>query len=161
MKTDRFLIGIVIGVLVLVVASVALVLTRPEAEYLSDDAPENVVHNYILAVLQEDYDRAFGYLSPDIAHGPEDAADLEHDLSYYNYRWDQDASYVIDSARVSGSSATVIVSALGFYSDDIFFGRGQYTDERTFRLGLENGKWRIVEGSIFFPYCWTYKDGCP
>ena len=57
MKQDRFLIGILVGIGVLVVIALALFFTRrDQQEYVADDTPEGVVHNYALAVFREEYE---------------------------------------------------------------------------------------------------------
>src|ERR1700690_3007338 len=64
MKQDRFLIGILIGIGVLIVVALAIFFTRQNKQtYVSDSAPEGVVHNYVLALLNKDYGKAYGYLA--------------------------------------------------------------------------------------------------
>ncbi len=64
MKKDRFLIGIVAGILTLIVFTIAVYFIRSRMQtYTAEDAPEGVVHNYVLAVFHHDYQRAYGYLS--------------------------------------------------------------------------------------------------
>ena len=64
MKQDRFLTGILIGIAVLVVIALAVFFLRQGSQsYISEDAPEGVVHNYVLAVLNDDYEKAYGYLA--------------------------------------------------------------------------------------------------
>jgi hypothetical protein len=64
MKQDRFLTGIIIGIAVLVVLALAVFFTRSDTQtYVSEDAPEGVVHNYVVAVLNKDYEKAYGYLA--------------------------------------------------------------------------------------------------
>ena len=64
MKQDRFLIGILIGIVVLVVLSLALFFMRKDSEqYILDDTPEGVVHNYVVAVHKGDFEKAYSYLS--------------------------------------------------------------------------------------------------
>ena len=76
MKQDRFLTGILIGIGVLVVIAAGgifypLRIRKP----ISEDTPEGVVHNYVLAVLNKDYEKAYGYL-----------ADLDHKPTYEEFR---------------------------------------------------------------------------
>ena len=63
-KKDRFLIGILLGITVLIGVTTILVFGRLGKEvYLSEDQPENVVHNYTLALINHDYRKAYGYLA--------------------------------------------------------------------------------------------------
>lgn len=76
MKQDRFLTGILIGIGVLIVAALAVFFVRRDAQaYVSDTTPEGVVHNYIVAILQKDYEKAYTYL-----------ADLEHKPTFDEFR---------------------------------------------------------------------------
>ena len=64
MKQDRFLIGILVGIGVLVVLALGLFFTRQDTqEYQTDDTPEGVVHNYVLALYRGDHEKAYGYLA--------------------------------------------------------------------------------------------------
>src|SRR6185369_17425936 len=64
MKQDRFLTGILVGIAVLVVIALAVFFTRKNNQsYISENNPEGVVHNYVLAVLNKDYKKAYGYLA--------------------------------------------------------------------------------------------------
>ena len=63
MKQDRFLLGILIGIALLVVVAVGLFLARRGGQdYGSEDTPQGVIRNYILALEKSDYERAYGYL---------------------------------------------------------------------------------------------------
>jgi hypothetical protein len=64
MKTDRFLTGILIGIGILIVLALALFFLRREAvDYRVEDSPDSIVHNYILAIERQDYERAYRYLA--------------------------------------------------------------------------------------------------
>ena len=64
MKQDRFLTGILIGIGLLILAALAIFFARQDKQtYVSDDTPEGVVRNYMLAVFNQDYERAYSYLA--------------------------------------------------------------------------------------------------
>ncbi len=64
MKQDRFLLGILIGIGVLIIAALVVFFIRKDSQtYVPDDVPEGVVHNYVVAVLNKDYEKAYGYLA--------------------------------------------------------------------------------------------------
>ena len=64
MKQDRFLVGILIGIGVLIVAALVVFFTRSDTQtYVSDDTPEGVTHNYVVAILNKDYEKAHTYLA--------------------------------------------------------------------------------------------------
>ena len=59
MKQDRFLTGILIGIAVLVVAALTLYfMRRQQAVYQPEDNPAGVVHNFVLALHNGEYERA-------------------------------------------------------------------------------------------------------
>lgn len=63
MKNDRFLLIILAGISVLVVASIVLFFTRRGSrEYGPEDSPQDVIRNYVLALEKRDYTRAYSYL---------------------------------------------------------------------------------------------------
>ena len=64
MKQDRFLLGILIFIGVLVVTALALFFFRNgKPAYGAEDTPEGVLYNYALALQLHDYARAYGYLA--------------------------------------------------------------------------------------------------
>jgi hypothetical protein len=64
MKQDRFLIGILIFIGLLVVAALVLFFVRNETPaYGPEDTPEGVLYNYAVALQLRDYARAYGYLA--------------------------------------------------------------------------------------------------
>ncbi|MBK9603915.1 MAG: hypothetical protein IPO36_19085 [Anaerolineales bacterium] len=77
MKQDRFLIGILAGIGVLILLALVLFFTRKEdkREYMTADSPEAVVYNYVLAITNDDYKKAYSYL-----------AEKEHKPSYEQFR---------------------------------------------------------------------------
>ncbi len=83
MKQDKFLIGILsfIGLLV-VVALILFFVRKDKATYRTDDTPENVVYNFALAIQQNDLVRAYGYLA-DLESKPTMAAFLQSNQNGY------------------------------------------------------------------------------
>lgn len=64
MKPDRFLMGILAGIGLLVALALTLFFLRRDSQaYGPADTPPGVVHNYILAVSRGDYERAYRYLA--------------------------------------------------------------------------------------------------
>ena len=64
MKQDRFLIGILVGIGVLVVAAFVLFFMRQsQMNYVADDTPAGTVQDYVLALHKGDYEKAYGYLA--------------------------------------------------------------------------------------------------
>ena len=63
MRQDRFLQGILIFILILVIAAlVSYFGFQREQNYLPESSPENISRNYVLALHNKDYLKAYGYL---------------------------------------------------------------------------------------------------
>jgi hypothetical protein len=64
MKQDKFLIGILAFIGLLVAVALTLFFVRKDTTtYRPDDSPENVVYNFALAIQQNDLERAYGFLA--------------------------------------------------------------------------------------------------
>src|SRR5262245_57084040 len=112
-STDKFLIGIVIGVIVLIGIAFAVVLLRPQPTYQAEDTPEGVAHNYLLALQQEDYARAYNYLSPSLEGYPASADEFKEDIDRQGWQFhelaDGSTTLAIESSHQTGEQAEVSV----------------------------------------------------
>lgn len=151
MKQDRFLTGILVGIGVLVIVALAVFFTRRDTQtYVSDETPEGVVHNYVVAVLNKDYEKAYGYL-----------ADLENQPTYDEFHnsfltgmINPDSSGVdIGQSDITGDDATVEVTLVYNPSDPFSTG---YRDTQRAILVMQNGAWKIssMPQYNFFDYNW-------
>jgi hypothetical protein len=138
MKQDRFLTGILIGIGVLVLAAVAIFVTRrDQAAYVVESTPDAVVHNYVLALLNKDYPKAYGYL-----------AALDHKPTLDEFRQSfaigrlnpGDSGVKIGSAEVTGDNAAVEVSMV-YTPGDPFSSSSSSVGSA--QLVLQNGAWKI------------------
>lgn len=138
MKQDKFLTGILVGIGALIVLALALFFTRQDGrDYLSDDSPEGVTHNYALAVLNKDYEKAYAYL-----------ADLKYKPTYEEFRQSflngmvnpGDTGLDVGRAEIHGDEAIVEVTTYYSYSDP-FSTRTGY--EETAILVNQNGAWKV------------------
>jgi hypothetical protein len=152
-STDKFLIGIVVGIVLLVVAAFVVTLTRPEPTYQAKDTPEGVAHNY--------HQRAYGYLSPTLKGYPVSAERFAEDVedSSWLFRLDTDTTLAVESARVTANRAVVKVRESRFYSGDLF-DSSQSTTIFEIKLQLEDGGWKIVDADYYFAWCWRHSEGC-
>jgi hypothetical protein len=149
MKQDRFLIGILIGIGVLVVVALVLFFTRrTTVQYVADDTVEGVLHNYVLAVQKQDYEKAYSYL-----------ADKQDKPSYETFRRAFIQDYVtpgqsgveILSSNVGNQEAIVNLSIV-YVSTDPFSGGG-YSNQGNALLVKQDGVWKIYQ----MPYnYWAY-----
>ena len=133
-----------------------MILGRPEPQYRSDASPEAVVHNYLLALRQRDYDRAYECLSSNLKSYPADVETFAEDVDdrSWNFRLDRDVSLNVQSATIRNNTATVEVLETVAYNNGPF-DSGQ--NDRTFDMKLrqEKGTWKLVDGDSYWTSCWN------
>lgn len=149
MKQDRFLTGILIGIGVLVLAALVVFFTRRDTQtYVSEDAPEGVVHNYVVALLEKDYEKAYSYL-----------ADLDNKPAYDDFRQaflngavnPDNVAIDIGDSEISGDEASVEVSMVYNSSDPFSTG---YRDIQRAVLVHQGGAWKLSSMPTY--YFWDY-----
>ncbi len=138
MRQDRFLTAILIGIAVLIVAALAVFfMRRVQASYAAENTPEGVVHNYVLAVMNKDYQKAYGYL-----------ADLDNKPTFARFRQSFATGQLnpsgngiqIGKSSITGNDATVEVDMV--YSPSDPFSSG-YNNVGTAQLVRQGGAWKI------------------
>jgi len=149
MKQDRFLTGILIGIGVLVIAALAVFFTRGDAQtYVSEDTPEGVTHNYVVAVLNKDYEKAYTYL-----------AELDNKPTYEQFRDafikgvinSDNAAIDIGRSEITGDTASVEVALIYNPSDPFSTG---YRDVQRAVLVNQEGVWKLSSMPTY--YLWDY-----
>jgi len=151
MKQDRFLTGILIGIAILVIAALAIFFLRRDRQtYVSDTTPEGVVHNYVLAILNKDYQKAYGYL-----------ADQEHKPTYDEFRSSflrgminpGNSAVDVGASEIDGDTASVEVDVIYTPSDPFSSG---YRDAQHALLVNQDGNWKITSMPTynFWDYNW-------
>jgi len=162
-NTDKFLIGIVAGVVILVVVSLVIALRQPDQPaYGPDDTPEGVAHNYLLALQLKDFPRAYGYLSPVLAGYPADAEAFERsvlDNPYWFSINDDEVSLAIEAVNTTNDRAQVVVRRTVFYRGSLF-DSGQYSDTFEMTLLSLDGQWKITDSDRYWDNCWNLFEGC-
>jgi hypothetical protein len=152
-NTDKFLVAIVAGIVILVVAAFALILLRPEPQYRSDDTPDATVHNYLLALQQEEYERALSEISHDVPNRPQDGNEMEWDINQNSWQFERygDLSLVISGSRISGDHATVTLTetrSYGIFPGDVS------SQEVVMRLKLDENGWKLIGGKAYWSDDW-------
>jgi hypothetical protein len=152
MKQDRFLLGILIGIGALVVLALVMFFLRQETRsYIADDVPEGVVHNYVLALHEGDYQKAYEYL-----------ADAEYKPDFETFRnaflgkmVDPSGSGIqIGRVRTAEKDAYVDVTVV-FAPSDAFSSR--YSSNETALLVLQDGKWKLRQMPYSF-WMWGWYE---
>ena len=159
MKQDRFLIGILAAICLLVVLSLVLFLVRKDTQaYLPeaapDSAPEQIVNNYVLALQQSDYARAFRYL----AEKQYKPTYEQFRRSFFNNQLDVHGTGVrIGTPEISGQEAFIEVTVIHSAGDP--FSREWNTTETAVLVSQAEG-WRISQ--MPYPYWgWDWYQPTP
>ena len=139
MKHDRFLFGILVFIALLVIAALALFFTRHEDQtYGAEDTPEGVLRNYALALQNNDFPRAYGYLADKDNKPTLDSfrqAFLSRQLDISNT-----AIQIGKVEMVASDQALVDVTVVYAASDPFSTG---WSSNETALLVKQNGAWRI------------------
>jgi hypothetical protein len=159
--TNKLLLAIIAGSVLLVVAALAVMLLRPEPTYQSEATPEGVAHNYLLALKSEDYPRAYGYLSDTIPGYPATLEEFDKaiDRNYWGFRIGADTTISIQSTKVSEQKAVVTVQEIRFYRGGLF-DSGEYISTFEITLVQSGNQWKIFEADNYFAWCWSDPGGC-
>jgi hypothetical protein len=159
---DKFLMGIIIGVVVLLAVVFGVILTRPAEEYQAEDTPEGLAHNYLLALQYEDYQRAYSYLSPSLSGYPKSPIEFKRavERDRWRFRTDSSISMTVESSELLGEDQAVVeVRETRFFSGDLF-SSSQSTIDFEIYLVLEDDQWKIKDADYYFAACWTRPEGC-
>lgn len=149
MKQDRFLIGIIAGIALVAALALILFFVRQDdgSTYPPDDTPEGVVAAYVMALQNEDWDRAYAYLAeaenkPDLARFRQAVFTEMPNLP--------NAGVEIRSTQIDGDRATVnlvVANIGGGLFADIYRNPGVAVLER------QDGQWKLLE--MAYPF-WSY-----
>jgi len=157
MRQDRFLVGILVGIAVLVVLALAVFfLRRGSLSYGTDDTPDGVVRNYIVALQKQDYARAYSYLA-DIEQKPT-LAGFTQPLAGPQAQEIASTSLEITAVNVdaSGNSATIQVNMVRGTTG--LFTTNNVIDYQAVDLVRQNGAWKIR--ILPYPF-WSFSWGVP
>ena len=160
-NADKFLIGIVAAIVLLVLAALILTRLQPEATYQDDGSPQGVAHNYLLALRKGEYERAYGYLSPTLDGYPDSAGAFAASVlrERWMFRRDEDVTLAVASHIVAGDGAAVQVRESRFRGDGLF-DSASHTEQFEMSLQREGSEWKIVESEAYFAPCWLSDRGC-
>ena len=139
LKQDPLLLAILLAIALLVIASLALFFVRQAGqEYLPEDSPQAVVHNYLLALHRGDLEQAYGYLVE-----TSDQPDFEQfRLTYLTLEQDLSQVYLqLGEVRQSGGAASVSL-IVTHTSENPFQGSWEDSGQAVL-IQNESGEWRI------------------
>ena len=157
MKQDRFLTGILLGIATLVVIALVVFFLRQSSQsYVSEEVPEGVVHNYVLALLNDDYEKAYGYL-----------ADLDHKPTYEQFRDafitgavnPSNSTVDIGDSEITEDTASVEFAIIYTPSDPFSTG---YRDVQRAVLVRQDGTWKLSSLPCYYFWdCSWYPQETP
>jgi hypothetical protein len=149
MKQDRFLIGILVFIGMLVVAALALFFFNPtKPAYLPEDAPEGVFQNYILAIRDGDLERAYSYLA-DLDHKP--TWDVFSQVILGNTLYSQEVVVQVEQVRFLDADQVWLTVSVNTLSTSPF-DRGWSNPDHV-SLVRQQGNWKLTY--MPYPY-WGY-----
>lgn len=149
MKQDKFLIGILIGIGVLVAAALAVFFIRQGVvpEYMKEDQPRGVVYNYILALHNGEYEKAYGYLWD--GEGKPTLNNFQKGLIVNKPQWN---NFAVDVMEESTANNIAVISVATTVSQGGIFNEG-YRNTENATLEKVDGHWKIIS----MPYMyWSY-----
>lgn len=148
LKQDRFLIAILAAVGVLVISALVVFFFRQDShEYGSEDTPEGVVRNYVIAIHKEDFERAYNALQD----APDKPTYQEFQQPFLAGRLDtSNVSVRMTETKITGEDAIVKLTLThgGTTPFD-----GTWREKRSAILVLQNGDWKLTE--MPYPY-WAW-----
>ncbi|MBI4281867.1 MAG: hypothetical protein HY672_00040 [Chloroflexi bacterium] len=148
--------GVVVA-LILVSVVVALVNPRGAAETLSEDTPEGIVQQFILAVQDRDYSLAHSYLSDELKKTC--TITQMEERSYWPVDTLEDNRIaLLDTEELSDGRVRVRVRVTQVNVSPPF-GMNEYSHEERYVLAQENGNWRLVEPP--WPLSWCSPPATP
>lgn len=159
----------VIAWLILVAALIAILFFIVRklllADYMTDGTAGSAAYNYQLAIINEDYLRAYGYLSPALPSRPSTVEAFVEDLERFSHvaSRSQNPCVWVDGVDEDGGKAAVMIweqlytictKDRRFAPDNLSYNRFEM------ELELQDEGWRILYSEGHFVPCWAEVDGC-
>ena len=143
--SSRWLVAIaaVVAALILVSVVVALINPRGAAETLSEDTPEGVVQRFILALEDQDYSLAHGYLS-DQLKGSCTVEHVRDDAQWFVEESTDRRVALLEKEDLSGGKMRVRVRVTEVNVSPPF-GVNENSYQERYILVQEAGEWRFAE----------------
>ena len=153
-SSNRWLIAFVVSIAVLVFATIALVLSaRPGVSLLPENTPEGAVQRFLMAVQDNNYEKAYSYLSLTDEKGAK--ISYEQWLTTKPYPYGSSPSSwkaILGKTTVTGERANVEVTV------DVFrpsgpFGNAVQSQQVLFQLARSGESWLITSPPYLY---WIY-----
>jgi hypothetical protein len=149
-------------VLLLAAVALALAARQPEPTYQAEDTPAAVAHNYLLALQQQDFARAYSYLSPELSDYPPDLETFTRQVKTrtWDFRLSSEFSLRVLSTEHRSDLAYVTVRRSTFSPGTLFENsQSSSTFDLTLRQVAPGGAWKLIDGNSYWNACWD-RGGC-
>lgn len=164
-RHDRFLLWILVGILLLVLVSVGLFFARQGSpSYTAADTPQGVLQNYIVALNQGDYARAFSYVAgpPGAvnADDPDKMPGLPNFEQFQQFFLVENGGQTANTGLQIGTLSNVtadyaIISVTVLRTNGGLFNSVSRESQQV-QLVRQNGAWKISQGPYpFWNYGWA------
>jgi hypothetical protein len=168
LRSDRTLLAIIVGLVVLVVAAFVILLRQPSLSYMGDQTAAGAANDYVLALSRGDMAKAYGLLADDLPARPKNLDEFIRDVDEQPWTFgnqDQPATLRVLSTEPSTDDTGVEMAAV-VVERTAFMERGLLdngTSSMTAKLRLRrvrDGTWRITGGDRFLHPCWLDREDC-
>ena len=168
LRSDRLLAAIVVGLAVLVVVAFVAVLRQSPPQYQGAGTPAGAANDYLLALANRDYAKAYSLLSDALPAKPKTLEDLIRDVDEQPYTFgtqDESASIrILGTELTSGPAGEELASVRverTVFADRGLLDSSQFSESSVLRLRKStDGQWRISGGDRFVHPCWLQAEGC-
>lgn len=160
--TDKFLIAIVAGIVLLVGVTLVVALIRSKPNYQPDNTPEGVVHNYLTALREDDYTRAYNYILPTI-WGYSDFVETAEQAKQGGWNSDLHDGAVtleIESTRHRTENLSVVTVRRRYFYERGLFGSREYSNTYNFTLTRREDGWKICQADWYWERTWNFDNAC-
>lgn len=155
-KADRFLQGILIGIgIIILVGFVTVFALRQSASQPTTATPGGTVQLFLTSIGQQDFDKAYDLLSPNLTYKPSREEFLNYNLNQTVYM--KPVAVQVISEKIEGDSATVNLSITQYAGSGSPFNLDSYTFQASFGLSREDGSWKILSAPYNYVQPYYYR----
>jgi hypothetical protein len=132
--------------------------------YQSGDSPEAVAYNYLMALVRQDYDRAYGYLSPTLPRYPTTVEAFVEDLEQHDLLpvYELNPCAYVEAAEIE-MDYVIVELRVQYYDPCLTIIDPQNLSFNGVHIRLEQigSSWKIVDVAAYFFYgCWSHPSRC-
>ncbi len=161
--SDKFLLAIVAGVLLLVVTAFIVIANRPTPQFQDANDPQSVVHDYLLAHQLGESERAYSALSSRLGY-PATLAEFKASIDEEPWAFSPSEGYsiIVESGKALTDKSTA-VTVRQIYTTNSLFNSGEYSETFQMTVAEEEDGWKIISGDPghFWSQCWGAQNNCP